>query len=266
MLRVLFFGDVMGSIGRKAMNSVLPKLKSKYKADFVITNAENLAHGKGVTTKTLDQLKNAGVDFFTSGNHVYSKGNSKKIFDSTEYDIIAPENDPRTPRKSGYKMITVGKNKLFILNLLGRTFINERNIECPFKTFDKIYKKIKELKPDFTILDFHAEATSEKVAMGHYVDGKIDALIGTHTHIQTNDARMLPNNTLYVTDIGMVGAKESVIGIEKEIIIDKFIKNSKIVFDLPKNGEAIISGVYLELDKNQKNSTIKLINEFVKIK
>ena len=256
----------MGSIGRKAMISVLPKLKNKYKADFVITNAENLAHGKGVTTKTLDQLKNTGVDFFTSGNHVYSKGNYKKIVDSNEYNIIAPANDPRTPKNNGYKLVDVNDKKIFILNLLGRTFINERNIECPFKTFDKLYKKIKDEKPDFTILDFHAEATSEKVAMGHYVDGKIDAQIGTHTHIQTSDSRMLPNKTLYITDIGMVGAKESVIGIEKEIIIEKFLKDSKIVFDLPKIGETIISGVYLELNENKKNNSIKLINEFVEIK
>lgn len=256
----------MGSIGRKAITSTLPILKNKYKIDFVITNAENLAHGKGVTTKTLDQLKNIGVDFFTSGNHVYSKGNYKKIVDSNEYNIIAPANDPRTPKNNGYKIIDVSGKKIFIFNLLGRTFINEKNIECPFKTFDKIYKKIKELKPDFTILDFHAEATSEKVAMGHYVDGKIDVQIGTHTHIQTNDARVLPNGTLYVTDIGMAGAKESVIGIEKEIIIEKFIKNSKIIFDLPKNGEAIVNGVYLELNKNKKNNSIQLINEFIEIK
>ena len=259
MMKILFFGDVMGSIGRKAIQKTLPSLKKKYKPDLIVINAENLAHGKGITEKILRQMQEAGVDFFTSGNHVYSKGNADQIFASNEFNIIAPANDPRTLKNFGYKVIKLGKNTVIMLNLLGKTFIDEQNIDCPFKTFDKLLKKVKKHKPDYIILDFHAEATSEKVAMGHYVDGQIDALLGTHTHIQTNDARTLPKGTLYITDIGMVGAQESVIGVEKEIIIEKFLNDSKIIFNIPLSGEVRINAVLLEL--NEKGSKIKLINE-----
>lgn len=258
-MKILFFGDVMGSIGRKALQKKLPTLKKKYQADFIIINAENLAHGKGVTTKILKQMQETGVNFFTSGNHIYSKGNTKEIFNSEKSNLIAPANDPRTPKEFGYKLIKFGKNSLIVLNLLGKTFIDEQNIECPFKTLDKLLRETKKYQADYIILDFHAEASSEKVAMGHYADGRVSAVVGTHTHIQTNDARTLPKGTLYITDIGMVGAQESVIGIEKEIIIDKFLNDSKIIFDIPLKGEVRINAILLEL--NLKGSKIKLINE-----
>ena len=264
MLKILFFGDVMGAIGREALSLALPELKKEYQPDITIINAENLAHGKGVTKKLLNKMSEAGVDFFTSGNHVYSKNEINEIFEKDNFNLIAPANDPRTPEKNRYKIINIGKKRLFVLNLLGRTFIDEENIACPFKTFDKLYRIIQKEKPDYTLLDFHAEATSEKVALGHYVDGKINAILGTHTHIQTNDARILPKGTIYLTDVGMVGAQESVIGIEKEIIIDKFINDSKIIFDIPKTGLAKINGVFLEI--NNKSSRIELIEKNLTIK
>lgn len=263
MLKILFFGDVMGNIGRKAIIKVLPILKKKYKTDLVMMNGENLAHGKGVTSKILKQMQESGINFFTSGNHIYSKGNADEIFQSKKFPIIAPANDPRTPKNNGYKLIEFGKKSLIMLNLLGKTFIDEENIQCPFKTLDKLIKETKKFKADYTVLDFHAEATSEKVAMGHYADGRIDAVLGTHTHVQTNDARQLPQGTLYITDVGMVGAQESVIGIDKDIIIDKFINDSKIIFDIPLQGEVLINAILLEL--NKKSSKIKVIREKVKI-
>ncbi len=263
MLKILFLGDVMGSIGRKAITKILPVLKKEYKPNLIAINAENLAHGKGITEKTLEQMKEAGVDFFSSGNHVYSKNNTDQIFTSGKFNIIAPANDPRTLKNYGYKVLKIGKKTLIMLNLLGKTFIDEKNIKCPFKTFDKLYKEFQKYQPDYIILDFHAEATSEKVALGHYVDGRINALLGTHTHVQTNDARTLPKGTAYITDLGMVGAKESVIGIRKDIIIDKFLNDSKIIFDIPKTGKAIINGVLLEI--NKKSSKIKVIQKEITI-
>lgn len=263
MLKILFFGDIMGSIGRKALVKALPKLKKEYQPDLTVINAENLAHGKGITEKTLQQMQVGGVDFFTSGNHVYSKNNAEEIFSSNKFNIIAPANDPRTLKGYGYKMLKIGKKSVVMLNLLGRTFIEEKNIACPFKTFDKLYKKFQDNNVDYLIVDFHAEATSEKVALGHYLDGRATALLGTHTHIQTNDARLLPKGTLYITDLGMVGAKESVIGVKKDIIVDKFLNDSKIIFDIPKTGKAIINGVLLEI--NKKSSKIKVVNKEVQI-
>ncbi len=259
MFKILFFGDVMGAIGRKALQKKLPFLRKKYQADLVIINAENLAHGKGISEKTLSQMQEAGVDCFTSGNHVYSRGNFKKIFNSQKFNIVAPANDPRTFKSAGYRVIQLAKKNIIVLNLLGKTFIDEQNIKCPFKTLDYLLAEIKKYQADYIILDFHAEATSEKIAMGYYADGRVDAVLGTHTHVQTNDARVLPRGTLYLTDVGMVGAQESVIGVTKEIIIDKFLHDSKIVFDIPKTGKVIINAVLLEL--NSKNSKIKLIQE-----
>jgi 2',3'-cyclic-nucleotide 2'-phosphodiesterase len=259
MLKILFFGDVMGSIGRQAIIKVLPDFKKKYKPDLVMINGENLAHGKGVTSKIIKQMQSAGIDFLTSGNHIYSKNNTAEIFSSPEFNIIAPANDPRTPQNCGYRLIQFGKKTIIVLNLLGKTFIDEENIKCPFKTLDKLLKEIKKFKANYIILDFHAEATSEKVALGHYADGRLDAILGTHTHVQTNDARQLPQGTLYISDIGMVGAQESVIGIDKKIIIDKFLNDSKIVFDIPLTGKVLINAVLLEL--NKKSSKIKVIKE-----
>ena len=255
----------MGGIGRSALKKELPKLKKKFNPDLIIANVENLAHGKGITRRTLQELKNSGVDFFTSGNHIYSKEEYKEIFNSSEFDIIAPLNDPRTPDNSGYKIINIGKQKITILNLLGQVFINEDNIESPFKTFDDFYKKNKG-KSDFIFIDFHAEATSEKEALGYYVDGKASIILGTHTHVQTNDAKKLKNGTLYLTDAGMVGAEESVIGVDKDIIIDKFLTDSKITFDIPKSGIAKIDGVYIELNKNKKKNKINQFSITTKVK
>ncbi len=262
-MKILFFGDVMGSIGRKAILKSLASLKRKYQPDLTIINAENLAHGKGITEKTIQEMIDSGVDFFTSGNHIYSKPEFEKVFADPSINIIAPANDPRTPINKGYQEVKIGKKSLIMLNLLGKTFIDEENIECPFKKFNQLYSVFRKMNPDHIIIDFHAEATSEKVALGHYVDGKVSALLGTHTHIQTNDAQILPKGTIYITDVGMVGAKDSVIGVDKKINIDKFVNDSKILFDIPKTGISIINAVLLEI--NEKKSKIKLIKEEIKI-
>ncbi len=265
MLKILFIGDISSAIARKALVKTVPKLKKQYKSDFVIANADNLAHGKGVTEKSLLEIHNAGVNFFTCGNHAFKKEDPNKIIANKKVEFIIPENMADTKTGNGYKIINVGKNKVGIINLLGRTFVKEgSDAKCPFRTFDEIYKKIKN-KADFIIIDFHTETTSEKIAFGFYANGKAHAVLGTHTHVQTNDAQILNKGTIYITDVGMVGAKDSVIGVNKENIIEKFLTDSKIVFEFPETGIVRINAVLLNLDKNMKNSTIKLINKEVLI-
>jgi metallophosphoesterase (TIGR00282 family) len=265
MFKILFFGDVAGAIARNALIKILPKLKAQYSPDLIIANADNLAHGKGVTEKSLLELHSAGIDFFTCGNHAFKKEDPNKIIANNKIPFIIPENMEETKSGNGYKVIKIGKHKIAIINLLGKTFVSEAfYAKCPFKTFDEIYKKLKK-DYDYIIVDFHSETTSEKVAFGFYVDGKIHAEVGTHTHVQTNDAQKLDKGTLYLTDIGMVGAKISVIGVDKEIIIEKFLNDSKIVFEIPEKGIVKINAALLELDKTMKNSKIKLVNKEINI-
>lgn len=265
MLKILFFGDISGAIARKALTKILPKLRTQYKPDLVIANADNIAHGKGITEKSLLELHSIGVDFFTCGNHAFKKEDPNKVIKNNAVNLIIPENMKETKSGNGYKIINVGNKKIGIINLLGRTFVKEgSDANCPFKTFNEIYKKIK-TKCDFFMVDFHAETTSEKIAFAFYVDGEVHAVVGTHTHVQTNDAQKLNKGTIYLTDIGFVGAKDSVIGVDKDNIIEKFLTDSKIVFQIPENGKALVNAVFLNLDKNMKNSTIKLINKEVLI-
>ncbi|MDD4289699.1 MAG: TIGR00282 family metallophosphoesterase [Patescibacteria group bacterium] len=266
MLKVLFFGDVSGAIARNALTKILPKLKNKFKPDLIIANADNLAHGKGVTEKSLLEMKNIGINFFTCGNHAFKKEDPNKIISNTKINFIIPENMGDTKSGNGYKIIKIKKQKIAIINLLGKTFVKEgSDAKCPFKTFDELYKKLKN-QHDFLIVDFHAETTSEKIAFGFYADGRVHAVLGTHTHVQTNDAHILEKGTAYITDIGWIGAKDSVIGVKKEIIIDKFLNDSKMVFDFPDTGIVTINAVLLDLDKSMKKNKIKLINEETLIK
>lgn len=265
MLKILFFGDISGAIARKALIKILPKLKNQYKPDIIIANSDNIAHGKGITEKSLLELHSIGVDFFTCGNHAFKKEDPNKIIKNNVVNLIIPENMKETKSGNGYKIINVLQKKIGIINLLGRTFVKEgSDANCPFRTYDEIYKKIKS-KCDFIIVDFHAETTSEKITFGFYADGYVHAILGTHTHVQTNDAQKLNRGTIYLTDVGFVGAKDSVIGVNKKNIIEKFLTDSKIVFEIPENGIVRINAAFLNLDKSMKNSTIKLINKEVLI-
>ncbi|MBU1130698.1 TIGR00282 family metallophosphoesterase [Patescibacteria group bacterium] len=248
-MKILFFGDIVGKIGRQAIVKALSDLRKKYQPDVILANVENLAHGKGVTAKTLKEMKEAGIDFFTSGNHVWKKEEVRSATRESGTDLITPANDPRTLNGQGYKLLTVGATKLFVVNLLGRVFIDEADLRCPFKEIDKILAEQNSNNYSGIIVDIHAEATSEKVALSWYLDGRVSAVIGTHTHIATADYKILPRGTGYVTDVGMVGPVDSVLGVKKELIIEKFLNDSPIVFKIPETGEVEINAVYLEIDE-----------------
>lgn len=212
---ILAIGDIIGRPGRLALQRLLPGLREEYGIDLVIANAENTAGGFGLTSSTAMELMDAGTDVMTSGNHIWAQKEIIPYLDS-ELPILRPLNyPPRVPGR-GYLV----KGQVMVVNLIGRTFIG--NFDCPFRTMDSLLEEVDPL-PRIIVVDFHAEATSEKVALGHYLDGRVSAVLGTHTHVGTIDTRLLPRGTAYVTDIGMTGPADSVIGDDAGVVIERFL-------------------------------------------
>lgn len=265
MIKIIFIADVIGKIGRRAVAKHLPRLKTKYKPDLIIANAENLAHGIGFTQNTLNELLEAGVDLCTSGNHAWGKAGSDKILNKKPTYVIRPANYKGRKSGVGYQEIEIGQNKLIVVNLLGEVFIKD-SLRNPFKELEKIIKKHKK---SIILVDFHAEATSEKSALGQYFDGQVAAVLGTHTHIATADEKILEKGTGYLTDVGMVGYYDSIIGARKDQIFNLFLgkgKSSK-KHDIPDHGKCQFDAVYLEIDpKTRKTVKIKRLNTIVGVK
>lgn len=258
MIKILFLGDIVGKIARKALTTSLQEIQKELQPDLTIANVENLAHGTGITKKTLKEMQEAGIDFFTSGNHIWKKREAKTIFIEGFFPVIRPANYPPSVDGTGEKIIEIwhkgsdgskkAKGQLLVMNLLGRVFFQE-DMDCPFRKSDEILEKYRNEKLSGIIVDFHAEATSEKVAFAHYLNGRVSAIIGTHTHIATADNQILSGGTAYITDVGMVGAKDSVIGVDKKNILEKFLKQIPVDHEIPKKGIVIINAVVIEIDE-----------------
>lgn len=264
ILKVLFFGDIIGRIGREGLKKILPKLKKKYQPDFILANGENLAHGIGLTEKTANEMFEAGVDFFTTGNHFLKKDDIRVMLAAKDTKIIRPANYPPGVVGQGEKLLEIGLKKVLMVNLVGRVFMGE-DFDCPFRKFDEIFEKYKK-EEAVIIVDFHAEATSEKIAFCHYLDSRAQAVLGTHTHVATADERILPGGTACISDVGMVGAADSVIGDQKEEVIKAFLTQLPFRMEIPEEGEVLINAVYLEIDcKARKAKKIERIKEIVRI-
>lgn len=234
---ILAIGDIVGKPGRKAVSQLLPGLRQQYGLKLVIANGENAAGGIGLTPETAQELLDAGVDVITSGNHIWAQ---KEIFPYLEgqMPIVRPLNYP--PGVSGRGYITLGP--VAVVNIMGRTFIG--NLDCPFQAMDKLLAK---LKQPVIIVDFHAEATSEKVAMGRYLDGRVSAVLGTHTHVGTIDTQILAGGTAYVTDIGMTGPTDSVIGDDVNAVIQRFLTGVHHRLSVGK-GKPVLNAVMVDID------------------
>jgi metallophosphoesterase (TIGR00282 family) len=237
---ILVIGDIIGRPGRMAVQKILPGLRDQYKIEMVIANVENIAGGIGATPATVNELMECGVDVMTSGNHIWAH---REILPYLENDmpIIRPLNYPEGVEGKGY----IIKDNVAVINLIGRTFMS--SYDCPFRTMDKLLEKLGN-KPVIKIIDFHAEATSEKVALGRYFDGRVSAVMGTHTHIGTIDAGILPGGTAYVTDIGMTGPKESVIGDNIDDVVQRFLTMIPNRLSVAK-GAVIFTAMLLDIDK-----------------
>lgn len=259
MLKLLIFGDIVGRLGREALRRALPELKEKYAPDLILANVENLAHGKGASEKTLDELKVLGVDMFTSGNHIFVKKEVYPALDAPDSPVIRPANyPPGTPGK-GWTVRQVGTKTVAVINLLGRVFMRDL-VDDPFRVFDSIVATLSPsaypLAP-IVIVDFHGEATSEKAAFGWHADGRAALVFGTHTHVPTSDAKILPGGTGFITDVGMTGGRDTVIGVEKEIILKNFRTGLPVVHNWPDTGWAVVNGLYAEIDP-ASGKTIKM--------
>ena len=249
-MNILFIGDVFSSIGREMIEQYLPQLKNKYHIDVVIANVENATHGKGLLKKHYEEFLFQGISLMTMGNHTFAK---KELFDYIdEADrLIVPYNQPKALPGVGSREITIQGKKIRVTNLLGITFMDGKS-QNPFEAIDDV---LKEDTSDIHIIDFHAEATSEKMALGYYLDGKVSAVLGTHTHIHTSDEKILPQGTAYQSDIGMTGPYESVIGCDKDSIIKRMKSGLMTPFQIA-DSEGQLLGTLLMF--NQQNQCISI--------
>ncbi|MDY6833760.1 MAG: TIGR00282 family metallophosphoesterase [Chloroflexota bacterium] len=239
-MRILLIGDVIGRPGRKAVESLLPGLRREYGVHFVVANGENAAGGKGLTPATAESLLESGVDVITSGNHIWAQKDIIPFLDG-QLPVVRPLNYPPGVPGQGYLI----KGKVMVINLQGRAFM--RDIECPFRTLDTLLEQMRHRTP-IIVVDFHAEATSEKNALGRYFDGRVSAVVGTHTHVATADARVFPRGTAFVTDIGMVGPMDSIIGDDIETVVQRFLTQmpSRLVVG---KGDCILNSVLVEVNE-----------------
>ncbi len=245
-INVLFIGDVVGEPGLRIVEMLLPNFKKMYNVDFCIANGENVADGKGITPETAQRLFKAGVNVITTGNHVWDKLQFVKDYLINEPNILRPLNYPKGTYGKGYVVYNLPSRniKIAVINLQGRVFLYP--IDCPFRTAEMALAKIsKETK--IIIVDMHADATAEKMAMGWYLDGRVSAVVGTHTHIPTADGRILPGGTAYITDIGMTGPYDSVIGMEKRSSILRFLYQTPHKYEVAQN-DVKFSSVLISID------------------
>lgn len=243
-MKVLFIGDIVGSIGREVVEKYLPRLKKKYELDVVIANGENAAAGRGITQKIYQQLLQVGVDVITMGNHTWDNKEIFDFIDEADY-LIRPANFSKEAPGKGMTQITKNGVTLSVINLHGRVFLPPH--EDPFQTADELVKEAQKTSP-LIFVDFHAEVTSEKIALGWHLDGRVSAVVGTHTHVQTADARIYPKGTAYITDVGMTGPYDEILGMKKESVIYKFQTNMPSRFEVPKSGRDVLSGFFVHID------------------
>lgn len=241
-MKILTIGDVVGDSGTETVCCRLEEIKSHFNADFCVVNGENACSANGISRKKAEMLISAGADVLTLGNHTFRQKDSFALLCHNE-KVIRPINYP--PQTVGNGFIIVNKNgiSICVLNALGRIYLE--NVDCPFRTLDKA---LKEIKADIKIVDFHAEATSEKRALGYFLDGKVSIVFGTHTHVQTSDIQILPKGTGYITDIGMSGPHHSCLGVDKNIIIDRFLTAMPHKFELA-DSPARIDGAVFTIDE-----------------
>jgi metallophosphoesterase (TIGR00282 family) len=252
-MNILIIGDIVGRPGRQVVHKYLRALRQQYKIRLVIGNAENAAGGFGLTFNTANELMGDGVDVLTSGNHIFAQKEIIPYLDS-DMPVLRPLNYPEEVPGRGYLV----SGKTLVVNLMGRVFMN--NLDCPFRAMDSLLDELGK-QHKVIIVDFHAEATSEKVAMGRYLDGRVSAVLGTHTHVGTIDAQILPGGTAYVTDIGMTGPTDSIIGDDADAVIQRFLTQMPHHLSVGK-GKPVLNAILVEVDEaSGKATSIKRIQK-----
>ena len=246
-LNILVVGDIVGKAGRKALAYLLPEIKQSHSVNLVIANGENAAGGKGLTPNTADELFDAGVEIITSGNHIWQHREVYPLLDS-EAPILRPLNYPQGVPGRGI----LTRDGVAVINLIGRTFMPGA-LDCPFRAADQALTDLRDCR--VIIVDVHAETTSEKAALAWYLDGRVSAVIGSHTHIPTADARLLPRGTAFVTDVGMVGPRDSILGVEAGPVIDAFLSQLPTRFNTVDRGPVVFNSVLVQVDDQSGRAT-----------
>jgi 2',3'-cyclic-nucleotide 2'-phosphodiesterase len=255
-MKLMFIGDVVGSPGRKMVEQYLPKLKAKHKPNVIIINGENAAGGKGITEKIYRGFIELGAHAVTLGNHAWDNREIFEFIDDAKA-LIRPANFPSQAPGKGIVYVQAEGVEIAVINLQGRTFLPA--IDCPFKKADELIAEASQRTP-IIFVDFHAEATSEKQAMGWYLDGRVSAVVGTHTHVQTADNRILPKGTAYITDVGMTGPYDGILGVEREAVLKKFLTALPVRFEVT-TGRSQLNAVIIEID--QKTGRAKAIQRIM---
>lgn len=253
-LRFLFIGDVVGITGRAMLEKHLPSIQEKYRISATIVNGENAADGgKGITPRIMEFFKENKVTVVTSGNHIWYK---KEIipYISSNKDLLRPANFPAECPGSGFTLFHIQDQPVAVINMQGRVFMREL-LDCPFKKIETILSYLRD-KTKIIFIDFHAETTAEKMCFAHFVAGKVSGVVGTHTHVQTADERILPEGTAFITDLGMVGALDSSLGMQKGPIIHNFLTQMPIRFHVETTGPVVLNGVWIEVDSNNGKANI----------
>jgi len=265
MLNILFIGEVNGKIGRRAVEEILPGLKKELKPDLVILNADNLAHGNGVSETTIKEMLAAGVDAFTGGDHCFGNLGYLNLYDAG-LPLLRPANYSDSAPGKGFMVLELNGHKILLISLVGQVFMS-MDYNNPFHKADEILSNLANNNLSAIIIDIHAEATSEKIALSHYLDGRASAILGTHTHIMTADARISERGTALLTDVGLTGFADGVIGVDKEEIIKTFLTQIKTIHSIPETGRSIFNAVLLTIDpKTKKAKGIKPITKYINIK
>lgn len=263
MAKILIFGDIMGRPGRQALAQVLPQWKEQHQPDVVLVNVENLTHGKGVTLKTIAELEALGIDAYTSGNHVFDTGPlAAEVFEKYP-KVIRPHNYAGDYPGTGFYRFSKNDQQYLVINIGGKVFFENQfkaEINNPFFVLDEILEQQAQ-KDDIIIVDLHADATSEKNAFGWHADGRVALVYGTHTHIPTADEKILPQGTAYLTDVGMTGPKDSVIGVIPENALIMFLERGKFRMELPGSGPAVVNGLLVETKGSKPKSIQRLQTE-----
>ncbi len=247
-MRILAVGDIVASDGREFVYNNLGRIKTKYKVDYCVANGENAANTNGITMDIANNLLRSGADVITLGNHTFANREYAQVLSDLPR-VIRPINFPAETEGSGFYIDDLGYIRIGVINAIGRAHMDP--MDCPFRATEKALKEIGD-KADIIIIDFHAETTSEKLAFANYFDGKADIIFGTHTHVQTADNHILPNGTAYITDIGMTGVRDSVLGVKKEIIMDMYYTRKKFRFEKAE-GEVWFSGAIFDYDEKTKS-------------
>lgn len=256
-MKVVFLGDIVGRPGRKLVKEYLPELIRKYNPDLTVVNGENAAGGFGLTLGVATELLQNGVDVITLGNHTWKHKEINQVLERYK-QILRPANyPPGTPGEGAGLFVAKNGYPVGVLSLMGQVYL-EPALDCPFRVGQEKVSLLKQKTP-YVLVDFHAEATSEKVALGHYLDGLASAVLGTHTHVATADQRILSGGTGYITDVGMCGPADSVLGVKKELAIQKFLTKRPVKFEIA-SGPVELNGVYLEMDQQGRTTRIERFN------